>query len=324
LNYKFFFLIVLYFLFFTGCNNDDNDNVVPEIVIRDRAEQQIADNDSILKFLRSHYYNKSKFDNNTDPKISDLQIVEVTSSDDISESADSLLINAVESKTVTFRSTEHILYTLKLNTGGGTSYTNFSDRVRILYEGMLLNKTVFDNSVTPSDFDLVSTDGNRGDIPLNGWQKVLIDFKPAFSFIEENDGTVTYMNHGSGVMFLPSGLSYFASSTAEIPAYSPLIFKFDLLQTIETDYDSDGVPSHLEKFVTTGEYSDQFTVFEDENELDDDTDGDGTPDFIDVDDDGDGILTINEDLNDDGDPTNDIGPNGIPRYLDPEATESKI
>ncbi|WP_203258569.1 FKBP-type peptidyl-prolyl cis-trans isomerase [Hyunsoonleella ulvae] len=326
LDYKFFFFTIFFLLFLVGCSSDDNNVTIPEVILRDRTEQQIADNDSIQKFLKSHYYNKSDFLNNQNAKIADLKIVEVTDSDNIAEDADSLLIKAVESKTVTFRSTEYTFYTLRLNTGGGESFTNFSDKVRVIYEGMLLNKTIFDNAVTPVDFDLVSEDGARGDIPLNGWQKVLVDFKPAMSFVEEVDGTVTYNNHGSGVMFLPSGLSYFAAAPSnDIPAYSPLIFKFDLLQSIETDYDADGVPSHLEKFVTTGEFNDQFIVLEDENELDDDTDGDGTPNFIDIDDDGDGVLTINEDLDNDGDPTNDdTDGDGVPNYLDPDDAISKL
>ena len=49
----------------------------------------------------------------------------------------------------------------------------------------------------------------------------------------------------------------------------------------------------------------------------DDTDGDGTVNFLDNDDDGDGILTKDEDANGDGDLTNDDTDNdGIPDYLD--------
>jgi hypothetical protein len=50
-----------------------------------------------------------------------------------------------------------------------------------------------------------------------------------------------------------------------------------------------------------------------------DTDSDGVFNHLDTDDDGDGVLTEDEDTNNDGDPTNDLGGNGIPRYLD--ATE---
>ena len=50
---------------------------------------------------------------------------------------------------------------------------------------------------------------------------------------------------------------------------------------------------------------------------DDDTDQDGTPDYLDVDDDGDGIDTIDEDYDSDGDPmNNDSDGDSIPDYLD--------
>ena len=49
----------------------------------------------------------------------------------------------------------------------------------------------------------------------------------------------------------------------------------------------------------------------------DDTDKDNIPDYVDVDDDGDGILTKKEDLNLDGNPRNDdTDKDGIPNYLD--------
>ncbi|WP_456377642.1 FKBP-type peptidyl-prolyl cis-trans isomerase [Lutibacter sp.] len=49
----------------------------------------------------------------------------------------------------------------------------------------------------------------------------------------------------------------------------------------------------------------------------DDTDEDLIPNYLDIDDDGDGILTKDEDPNGDGDPTNDdTDGDGIPDYLD--------
>ena len=55
----------------------------------------------------------------------------------------------------------------------------------------------------------------------------------------------------------------------------------------------------------------------DGNVKNDDTDEDTVPNYLDADDDGDGILTKDEDANDDGDPTNDdTDGDGIPDYLD--------
>ena len=91
-------------------------------------------------------------------------------------------------------------------------------------------------------------------------------------------------------------------------------------------------PSVIENWVgnaslivnNTLEYNDNDTVTQDAEDLDnngdftnDDTDGDGYPNYIDIDDDGDTILTKDEDVNGDGDPTNDdTDGDSIPNYLD--------
>lgn len=72
--------------------------------------------------------------------------------------------------------------------------------------------------------------------------------------------------------------------------------------------DDDGIPAELEDRNNNGDY------------YDDDTDGDGLPDFLDVDDDGDNVLTSSENVNyteTDG-LTNalDTDGDGIPNYLD--------
>lgn len=56
-----------------------------------------------------------------------------------------------------------------------------------------------------------------------------------------------------------------------------------------------------------------------------DTDSDGIPDFRDSDDDDDGIETIDEDLDQDGNYANDdSNGNGIPNYLDPDLGETTV
>ncbi|PQV49034.1 hypothetical protein CLV33_104242 [Jejuia pallidilutea] len=308
------FLVLCITLGFFSCNNDDDSTDIPEVVIRDRAEQQIADNDSIINYLSTHFYNKSAFEGNSNPKIADLVITEITD-EVITSDADSLLINAVGNPiSLVFAETDYEYYILNLNQGNGSKSPNFCDNVFVTYEGFTLDDEVFDSAVTPVEFDLTSL--------IPAWRKVLPQFKIAENFVENSDGTVNYLNHGTGVMFIPSGLGYFSSTTTGISAYSPLVFKFELLQSTINDHDADGIPSYLEDLNNDGEFIVNFDDLTDET--DDDTDGNGIPDYFDNDDDGDGVLTINEDFNNDGDPTNDIGPNGIPRYLDPEATESNV
>ncbi|GAA4973357.1 hypothetical protein [Algibacter aquimarinus] len=309
--YKLYLIVLITIIGFVSCSKDDDGGLV-QIPDRDRGEQQMADNDSLIEYLTNHYYNSSDFTDPTLAKISDLVITELPEGGTVPDGS-TLLLEAVGTpKKVVFAETNYDLYILKLNQGGGTNSPTFADDVRVRYEGFNLSNSVFDSAVTPVDFDLTSL--------IPAWRKVLPDFNDAESFADGTDGTVNFMNHGAGVMFVPSGLAYFANSVSGISAYSPIIFKFELLQTSERDHDNDGIPSYKEDLNGDGEFTVNFDDLEDP--ADDDTDGDGFPNYLDNDDDGDGVLTINEDIDGDGDPTNDIGKNGIPKYLDPEETES--
>ncbi|WP_067146347.1 hypothetical protein [Pseudotamlana agarivorans] len=80
------------------------------------------------------------------------------------------------------------------------------------------------------------------------------------------------------------------------------------VKTVLTEADDDGIPSNLEDINGNGDLTD------------DDTDNDGIPNYLDSDDDGDNVLTINEnpDPNGDGDLSDaqDTDGDGIPDYLD--------
>ena len=301
----------------TACGPDDPTFIpVPD---RDRTEQQILDKDSILTYLETHYYNSSFFQPGNNYSADDIIITELPKDSNGNylplpdPDNNTILIESplLETYTYTYEETLYEYYVLRLNEGGGTT-PNFTDKVRVVYEGSLVEDgSVFDSAVSPTQFDLVGVGLGTG--VIQGWRQILPRFKTASSFSSNPDGTVSYDNYGFGVMFIPSGLAYFSSSPVGIPVYSNLIFKFQLLQTEVNDHDGDGVPSHIE------DLNADFDVF------DDDTDEDNLANYIDVDDDGDGVLTINEDLNNDGDPTNDDSDNdGIPNYLDADSTESNI
>lgn len=293
---------------FTACKKDSVDDVVV-IPPRDRGEQQIADNESIVKYLNTHYYNVSDFDGNTNPKIKDLKILELETGETLPD-GNTLLMGAVETKTTDFGGASYKYYILRLNQGGGEGSPTFADRIRVVYEAFLLNGTVVDdNKIIPSEFDLVT------EVVVSGWRRVFPEFNVAENFVENNDGTIDYVNSGVGVMFLPSGLAYFSNAQPGVPAYSPLFFKFELLEYSENDHDNDGVPSWMEDRNGDGEF---FTTAEDKS---DDTDGDGKLNIVDNDDDNDGVPTLREDINKDGNFANDdSNGNGIPNYLDKEDT----
>ncbi|NJX15731.1 FKBP-type peptidyl-prolyl cis-trans isomerase [Tamlana crocina] len=285
---KFSLLVVAALLVFTACKKDDDASDVPVIEIRDRAEQQAADMDSINKYLRNHYYNKSYFTGNSDPRIADLVITEITN-EVIPPEADSLLINAVgDPKSTVYEGVDYQFYILEINKGGGKTPT-FADNIRYIYEGFTLDNAIFDETSSPVESDLAPGVQNRS--LISGWGKAMPFFKAASNFEINNDGTVSYVDPGVGVMFLPSGLAYFSQSRPGIPSYHPICFKFELYQTFVNDHDGDGIPSYIEDVDKNGILDDN---------TDDDTfrnsSGFIAPllDYFDTDDDNDGIPTRDE------------------------------
>lgn len=89
----------------------------------------------------------------------------------------------------------------------------------------------------------------------------------------------------------------------------------------DDDSDNDTIPNYLDSDDDGDNVPSQIEVFEDINGVVQrkviDTDNDLIENYLDDDDDGDGILTINEDYNNNGDPTDDdTNNNNIPDYLD--------
>ncbi|WP_303319075.1 hypothetical protein Q4Q34_00195 [Flavivirga abyssicola] len=269
---------------FLSCNKDDNNDIPAPVEDRDRDEQQIEDKAALLEYFATHYYNSSEFEALTNPTINDLKITKLV--EGTTPPADGTLLSEstkLDTLTVNFANTDYEYYVLKLKQGGGSESPTFADNVVVTYEGTTLSNTIFDSAVNPVNFDLTTL--------VPGWRKVLPEFNVAEDFIENNDGTVSFVNQGIGVMFLPSGLAYFSNAVTGISAYSPIIFKFGLLQMSQNDHDNDGIPSYLEDLNGDGEFLlDSSADVKDG----DNTDGDNVPNYFDNDDDGDGVLTINE------------------------------
>ena len=323
MKFKLYILLITILLLGFSCGDDDDDGII-EVPEADRTEQQVIDNDSLVSYLQSHYVDASLLSNNPTISFTEININQLPDDGELpNPNQNSLLIDIVETLTTTYFDVEYEYYILKINQGGSENSPNFSDKVRVSYEGTLMDDTVFDSSSTPVDFDLTST--------IAGWGRVLPEFNIAEDFVINSDGTVTYNNPGIGIMFLPSGLGYYSAAAGSVPVYSNLIFKFKVFQSELNDHDFDNVPSHLEDI--NGDY----------DLTNDNSDDDTFADFVDSDDDNDGTLTIDEDLepdsdltvdrDGDGDPTNDIGDgdptnddtdgDGIPNYLDPDDTASR-
>ena len=305
---KFFFNLSFVLVVIMSCNNDDDNS--PTIEIRDRAEQQIEDEALWQEYFATHYYNESFFDQATDFKISDLIISMLGDNDDVPEGHILLKNSAkLDSLSIIHEETDYKLYILRLNNGGKSTTTNFSDQITLNYRGNVPDVSeAFDSTSNPVRFDLLNL--------VVGWKFGIPEFRGAASLSENTDGTIAYSDYGFGALFIPSGLGYFNQSQSAIPSYSNLIFKIELFNAIPIDHDNDNVPTHLEDGNFHKESGSFIPGIGDYNPYNNDTDNDNVPDFLDQDDDGDGVLTLNEDINEDGDPTNDIGINNLPLFLD--------
>jgi len=316
-----FFVLLASLVFYACPNDDDNITVVPEA---DRTEQQAIDGPLLIEYLENHYYNSDELAGLSNPSMNDIVVTELGDGETV-PAGHTLLMDAVVTGNVNYQDADYVYYYLNVNQGGGNSY-QFTDDLRLNYSGNTLEELVFDSSASPVVFDLTGT--------IPGWTIIAPNFNTAGSFELNPDGTVSYEDAGVGMMFLPSGLAYFSASPPGLTSYENLIFRFEIFQSEENDHDLDGVPSYLEDIDGNG-----FVIDEE-----DDTDDDNIADFLDQDDDGDGVLTINEDLepdtdlevdsDGDGDPTNDIGDgdptnddtdgDGIPNYLDTDDDGSKL
>ena len=302
-------------LVFASCKNDDDGNGVETVPPKLLGDVAPEDDANIQEFMETHFYNYEDFDPATQPADFDFKIkIDTLAGDNagkrpMSEDAKSITVNVSSSFLGLSDGEEdvpHKLYYIEARKGGGGSPT-YADSVFVSYKGIMLDGTLFDQNQDFSWFEIVSVgQGARG----------FADGVAQFSagspdqIIEHGDGTFSFGDSGIGLFILPSGLAYFHRAQGSIPSYSPLIFQVELGTYVEnTDSDNDGVPN-IEEDINGNGYL-----------FDDDTDENRQPNFLDVDDDGDGILTRIEIRNADGEivkPYPDTDGDGIPDYLDPK------
>jgi FKBP-type peptidyl-prolyl cis-trans isomerase len=255
----------------------------------DHEAQASIDNDTLVQFLKNHYYN------------TELDSVKAL------VSGETNLFENISLMKVTENDIDYTLYyyvdrqgTPNIDKGNPT----VMDSVYVKYSGQRIIRT---------DTLSYTFDSNEGvwftlnDV-VRGWSHGFTQFKGGNNVT--NNGPITYEDGGKGVLFIPSGLAYGNTGNVSIAPNECLLFYIELFDLVkDTDHDNDGVAS----------------IFEDPDGDDeprnDDTDLDGVPNYFDVDDDGDGILTIEEDANGDGNPANDFNdPNNptLADYLNPD------
>ncbi|MFT5103577.1 MAG: hypothetical protein ACI86C_001235 [Candidatus Latescibacterota bacterium] len=293
-------------LVIASCKTDEDDTQTITVQLLDRVDEAENAEEDIVEFLETHYYNYDEFTNppeGFDFRIVIKPIIDSTFADRIP------LINQVSVKQVPDRIEDGLMYNLYfLNVVQGEGdAVRHPDQVSVSYAGYnMLDNQVFDSSVSPVDFDLTQV--------VDGFQDGLVEFNTSTGFEINPDGTIEFQQYGIGAVFIPSGLGYFETAPRDInnntliESYSNIYFTFRVYLTEELDHDNDTVPSYVEDVNGNG------------IEEDDDTDDDASPNFFDVDDDGDGIFTRDEVVvESDGSITyTDTDGDGTPDYLDPD------
>lgn len=311
---RIFCLLVLVTLIWS-CKNDDEAGI-PVVPPQSLAETIAEDDAEIKAYLETHFYNYEEFA--SPPANFDFKIeIDTIAGDNAGKTA---LVNQVSAHIVNVSSADlgleleeinvpHTMYYLAANEGGGMNPTQV-DSVYLRYEGSLLSGSVFDSSTgSPVWFDLQGTltQGNSG--VIRGFKEGLPKFKSGSNIVENDDGTFVVENFGVGLLIIPSGLAYFSGFQVGL-AYSPIIFKVELLVSNTADHDRDGVQSIDEDLNGN------------KNPVDDDTDEDGLPNYLDTDDDGDDISTKDEISDEAGNiiiPYPDTDGDTIPDYLDADS-----
>ena len=214
-KFKYFFYLLIAGAALISCNKDDDDKV-ETAPLRDYQEQFLKDNDSILKYLKTHYIEEVTAD--FDVKISKIP----TGGAQISIFAQNQY--PLQSRKVYNDNIDYTVYYLVFNEGIGEAPCNYDD-INVSYVGNLLDGTVFDTSNgLRRTFPL---DGSGGGI-IDGWKEIFPKFKSGKANPVNADGTITYSDFGAGMMFLPSGLAYYAGGSGAIKSYTPIVFSFKL------------------------------------------------------------------------------------------------
>ena len=298
----FYFIVSIATLFLFSCQKDDPPaELTPP---RAYADQYVTDIADIKEYLNTYYI--TVVNNPGKPDDQDVTITKIPvggTQRPIMSYLDAATFPKLLTRPVKLHNVDYELYYLVLRPGIGESPCNV-DGVFTSYRGdylsrdattKVLSATKFTDIIFPqSIFDLSTA--------IRGWKEIFPQFKKG-TYTANPDGTVSYYDFGSGLIFIPSGLGYFNFSppTSAIPAYSPLVFSFKLYEIQRLDHEvenrggilipvPDGILSFQEDLNGDG-YIWTTSELPTGTPNPDDTDKDGVPNFLDIDDDGDNYTT---------------------------------
>lgn len=282
-KFKYYFILMIGVVSLFSCSKNDTAATEP---LRDYAVQYASDNTDIEEYLKTNYITVVSHPGFIDDQ--DISIVKIPVGGTQISIWDQTTYE-LKSRNVSLHDITYKMYYLVLRTGTGIAPCNV-DGILTSYKGEYLDRVITSGATT-----LTSTPFEEVKYPqqmlslftvIPGWSEIFPQFKTG-TYTSNTDGTVTHNDFGAGVMFIPSGLAYYAAGSGIIPSYAPLVFSFKLYEIQRLDHDNDGIPSYQEDVNGDG----YMRVLATGVVNPDDTDGDGIPNFADVDDDADGYGT---------------------------------
>lgn len=305
-KFKFYFIVLITTFFLFSCSNNDTPTEITPA--RDYKVQFDADNTTIKSYLEANYITVINHPGFTDDQ--DVTIAKIDAGQSsIMSYLDSATYPKLLTRKVNLHGIEYTIYYLVLRegekdivTGLGGEFPTNTDAVWTSYSGSYLQSitaetvtsvtaTLIEESKIPNQyFSLLGT--------IKGWGEIFPQFRTGsyedHKANEIADGTTDYTKFGAGVMFLPSGLAYFQNGPNSIPSYAPLVFSFKLYEIQRLDTDGDGILNYQEDLDGNRymyDYRNLVNYPSTPTTNSDDTDGDGIPNFLDIDDDGDNYTT---------------------------------
>ena len=286
---KFLLLTIAASTLLFSCKKDDEASLEPP---RDRTTQYATEINDIEDYLKTHYLTVT-FDANQNPIPTITKIEDGGTETSIWNQTEYPLTHAMFKNDVRVFTAanpyvgdriddpvDYKMYYLNIREGVG-EVPSKADSLFVSHRGTLLDDRQFDISQNP--VWLAQIGSRTSGAVISGWRNILSKFKTGTAVGNPDDGTVTYRDYGVVVAFIPSGLAYYNEPQGGIiPQYAPLVFTINLHSIKRKDDDLDGIFSVNEDLNGNGDL------------YDDDTDGDGIPNFMDFDDDGDGVPTLAE------------------------------
>ncbi|TVZ54953.1 hypothetical protein OD91_0191 [Lutibacter sp. Hel_I_33_5] len=284
---KYFIALITFSVIVYSCGDDGT--FVDDF---DHEAQAKIDDTLLIEFFKGHYY---------DTSIDSIKPI-------VSGKTNLFSDSKLKTQKVTFNEIEYNLYTyvkVEGNPVPNKPNPTIIDSILVNYHLGYIKDSI---DYIPVQKLNAATWFNPTSIAVEGWLHGFTNFKGGKN--TTNNGPITYIGGGNGIIFIPSGIAYRnIGNLPVIPTEANLIYYVNLFDSVEgTDHDNDGVASIDEDINGDGD------------PRNDDTDGDTFADMSDPDDDNDGKLTKDEDTNGDGDPRNDdTDGDGIPNYLDSDS-----